>query len=149
MKHKNKEWVMRMDFRPWDKNSHVKIQPLLTDVKYAYKIGTWGYWVGLQRTPGMLWKCSFPRGSEVVVQLLSHGRLFATPWTAACQAPLSVGFSRQEYWSGLPFPPPSGVLLLIFCQPQVNKSWVFPNCEGHTIKPIITERLEGQLGLID
>ena len=31
---------------------------------------------------------------------------FATPWTAACQAPLSMGFSRQEYWSGLPFPSP-------------------------------------------
>ena len=28
----------------------------------------------------------------------------ATPWTVACQAPLSMGFSRQEYWSGLPFP---------------------------------------------
>ena len=35
----------------------------------------------------------------------SHVTL-ATPWTAARQAPLSVGFSRQEYWSGLPFPPP-------------------------------------------
>ena len=32
-----------------------------------------------------------------------------TPWIVACQAPLSMGFSRQEYWSGLPFPPP-GVL---------------------------------------
>ena len=32
--------------------------------------------------------------------------VFATPWTAARQAPLSVGFSRQEYWSGLPFPSP-------------------------------------------
>ena len=31
---------------------------------------------------------------------------FATPWTVACQAPLSRGFSRQEYWSGLPFPSP-------------------------------------------
>ena len=31
---------------------------------------------------------------------------FATPWTVACQAPLSVGFFRQEYWSGLPFPSP-------------------------------------------
>ena len=30
----------------------------------------------------------------------------ATPWTLACQAPLSMGFSRQEYWSGLPCPPP-------------------------------------------
>ena len=37
---------------------------------------------------------------------LSCVRLFATPWTAAHQAPLSMGFSRQEYWSGLPCPPP-------------------------------------------
>ena len=38
---------------------------------------------------------------------LSHVRFFATPWTVACQAPLSMGFSRQGYWSGLPFPSPS------------------------------------------
>ena len=37
---------------------------------------------------------------------LSRVRLFATPWTVAHQAPPSVGFSRQEYWSGLPFPSP-------------------------------------------
>ena len=37
---------------------------------------------------------------------LSCVRLFATPWTVAYQAPLSMGFSRQEYWSGLPFPSP-------------------------------------------
>ena len=36
----------------------------------------------------------------------SHVQLFVTPWTVACQAPLSVGFPRQEYWSGLPFPSP-------------------------------------------
>ena len=35
-----------------------------------------------------------------------HVQLFKTPWTIACQAPLSLGFSRQEYWSRLPFPPP-------------------------------------------
>ena len=35
-----------------------------------------------------------------------HVQLFGTPWTVACQVPLSMGFSRQEYWSGLPFPPP-------------------------------------------
>ena len=34
--------------------------------------------------------------------------LFATPRTVDCQAPLSLGFSRQEYWSGLPCPPPGG-----------------------------------------
>ena len=37
---------------------------------------------------------------------LSHVRLFVTPWTVAYQAPPSMGFSRQEYWSGLPFPSP-------------------------------------------
>ena len=36
-------------------------------------------------------------------------QLFATPWTVALQAPLSMGFSRQEYWSGLPFPPPGAL----------------------------------------
>ena len=36
---------------------------------------------------------------------LSHVRLFVTLWIVACQAPLSMGFSRQECWSGLPFPP--------------------------------------------
>ena len=40
------------------------------------------------------------------VKLLSHVRLFGTPWTVAYQAPLSKGFFRQEYWSGLPFIPP-------------------------------------------
>ena len=37
---------------------------------------------------------------------LSHVRLFATPWIVAHQAPQSMGFSRHEYWSGLPFPSP-------------------------------------------
>ena len=37
---------------------------------------------------------------------LSHVQLFASPWTVAHQAPVSMGFPRQEYWSGLPFPPP-------------------------------------------
>ena len=43
---------------------------------------------------------------KVKVKLLSHVRIFATPWTVAHQAPPSMGFSRQEYWSGLPFPSP-------------------------------------------
>ena len=43
---------------------------------------------------------------QAKVKSLSHVRLFATPWTVARQAPLSMGFSRQEYWSGLPFPSP-------------------------------------------
>ena len=43
---------------------------------------------------------------KVKVKLLSRVRLFATPWTVAHQAPPSMGFSRQEYCSGLPFPSP-------------------------------------------
>ena len=43
---------------------------------------------------------------KVKVKSLSRVRLFATPWTVAYQAPPSLGFSRQEYWSGLPFPFP-------------------------------------------
>ena len=38
--------------------------------------------------------------------MLLHVQYFVTPWTVAHQAPLSMGFSRQEYWSGLQFPPP-------------------------------------------
>ena len=49
---------------------------------------------------------------KVKVKSLSHVRLVAIPWTAAHQAPLSVGFSRQEYWSGLPLP--SLVFMLSF-----------------------------------
>ena len=41
--------------------------------------------------------------NKVKVKLLSSVRLFVTPWTVAYQASLSMGFSRQEYWSGLPF----------------------------------------------
>ena len=47
-----------------------------------------------------------PISSKVVVVSLSCVQLFGTPWTIACQAPLSMGFSRCEYWSGLPFPSP-------------------------------------------
>jgi len=47
---------------------------------------------------------SEPRGKPLIE--VTKVRLFATPWTVAYQAPPSVGFDRQEYWSGLPFPSP-------------------------------------------
>ena len=53
-------------------------------------------WVAISFSNAWKWK--------VKVKSLSHARLLATPWTAAYQAPLSMGFSRQEYWSGLPLP---------------------------------------------
>ena len=43
---------------------------------------------------------------KVKVKMLSHVQLFATPWTVAYHVLLSMGFSRQEYWRGLPFPSP-------------------------------------------
>ena len=46
------------------------------------------------------------RNSVAQSYLLSHVQFFATPWTVAHEAPLSMEFSRQEYWSGLPFPSP-------------------------------------------
>ena len=45
----------------------------------------------------------------VYAQWLSHVQLFVTSWAIFHQAPLSMGFSRQEYWSGLPFPSPGGL----------------------------------------
>ena len=51
-----------------------------------------------------------PPSEQCVCPLLSRVWLFATPWTVAHQSPLSVGFPRQEYWSGLPFPSPRNLL---------------------------------------
>ena len=50
--------------------------------------------------------CTFPSIHLYYAQLLSHVQLFVTPWTAASQAPLSMGFPGQEYLSGLLFPSP-------------------------------------------
>ena len=58
-------------------------------------------WVAISFSHAWKWK--------VKVKSLSRVRLLATPWTAAHQAPPSMGFSRQEYWGGLPFPPPGDI----------------------------------------
>ena len=47
---------------------------------------------------------------QIEVKSLSHVQLFVTPWTVNYQLPLSMGFSRQGYWSGLPFPSPGDPL---------------------------------------
>ena len=56
-------------------------------------------WVAISFSNAWKWK--------VKVKLLSRVRLLATPWTAAHQDPLPMGFSRQEYWSGVPLPSPN------------------------------------------
>ena len=64
------------------------------------------------------------------VKSLSRVRLFATPWTAAYQAPLSMGFSRQEYWSGVPLPSPMIWLIL----PQMSFQLVISSLTVHHIQ---------------
>ena len=68
-------------------------------------------WVAISFSNAWKWK--------VKGKLLSSVRLRATPWTAAYQAPLSMGFARQEYWSGLPLPSPDTVVYIyipyVFC----------------------------------
>ena len=71
-------------------------------------------WVAISFSNAWTWK--------VKVKLLSRVPLFATPWTAAYQAPPSTGFSRQEYWSGAPLPSlpnDHSLLLVIWIQPTV------------------------------
>ena len=68
----------------------------------------------------------------VCVCVLSHVQLFTTPWTVACQAALSMEFSRQEYWSGLPFPTPGdlpdlGIELKSLASPTLASRF-FTNC---------------------
>ena len=57
-----------------------------------------------------LWMLNIPQQEVFVFQLFSHVWLLVTPWTEACQAPLSVGFPRQESWSGLPLSSPRDLL---------------------------------------
>ena len=58
----------------------------------------------LDQSHSNCWSRPFRLPVCVVAKSLQSYRLFVTPWTVACQAPLSMGFSRLEYWSGLPFP---------------------------------------------
>ena len=55
--------------------------------------------------------------------MLSRVQLLVTSWTVACQAPLSMGFSRQQHWSGLPFPSPGDLPNLIFASPAIGR-WI-------------------------
>ena len=63
-------------------------------------------------------------------QSLSPVQLFVTPWTLACQAPLSMGFSRQEYWSGLPFLL-QGIFLTQGLNPGLLHCRQIPYCLNH------------------
>ena len=76
-------------------------------------------WVAISFSNAWKWK--------VKVKSLSRVQLFVTPWTAAYQAPPSMGFSRQEYWSGLPLPSPARLLYPLLtpgvCSDSCPFSW--------------------------
>ena len=85
---------------------------------------------------------------------LSRVRLLATPWTAAYQAPPSMGFSRQKYWSGVPLPSPMTNLDSILKSRDISlptkvhliKAMVFPvvmyECESWTVKKAERQRID-------
>ena len=72
---------------------------IASEVHMKHSAGETTSWVTNQTSVNL-------RKLKVKVKLLSRVRLFVTLWTVAYQASLSMGFSRQEYWSGLPFPSP-------------------------------------------
>ena len=69
----------------------------------------------------------------VCVKSFSYVRLFTTPWTVAHQAPLSMEFPRQQYWSGLPFPSPED-----FSNPGIKP--MFPTLAGGFFTPEMPEK---------
>ena len=75
---------------------------------------------------------------KVKVKSLSRVWLLATPWTAAYQASPSMGFSRQEYWSGVPLPSPSVVLIYVIVQ-LISRTFSF--CRTDTVYPLINSSL--------
>ena len=88
-----------------------------------------------------------------VLSRFSHVQLLVTPWTVACQAPLSRGFSRQEHWRGLPCPPPwesswprDQTLLCLLHHRQILYHWA--TWEAHTLfkyYPIIVLQFVGHV----
>ena len=72
-------------------------------------------WVAISFSNAGKWK--------VKVKSLSHVRLLATPWTAAHQAPPSMGFSKQEYWSRVPLPSPTWMLLRVLINSHNREKW--------------------------
>ena len=82
-------------------------------------------WVAISFSSAWKWKGK--------VKSLSHVWLLATPWTAAYQAPPSMGFSRQEYWSGVPLPSPWVGLGVAGCG-QIRKRGRAGQATGHVTK---------------
>ena len=77
-------------------------------------------WVAISFSNACKWK--------VKVKLLSHVWLLMTPWSIAHQAPLSMGFSRQEYWSGVPLPSPPLLMTALSHRLHINILFLKSKC---------------------
>ena len=94
---------------------------------------------------GIPWAKLHPHSSPQPTWVQSHFSrvwLFATPWTVACQAPLSIGFSRQEYWSGLPYPPPGdlpdpGIKSMSLTSPALAAGFFTTSATRKALPPIL------------
>ena len=100
-------------------------------------------WVAVSFSNAWKWK--------VKVKLLSCVRLLVTPWTAAYQAPPFMGFSKQEYWSGVPLPSPYLALargylqrLLVIIDGQFFKKGAYGKKLGSRAKSIFGPRVQGR-----
>ena len=85
-----------------------------------------------------------PGTPPCVLCVLSLARLFAAPWTVARQAPLSMGFSRQGYWGGLPFPPPGdlphpGIKSTSLMSPAVAGGFYTTTAKGEPLQVVGTQ----------
>ena len=101
-----------MDF--WGRHSRVFNKKILGWPKISFEFFCYILWKNstkLMANPNNLaqvienWLCCRPFAGACVLSRFSHVQLFASLWPIACQAPLSMGFSRQDYWSGLPYAP--------------------------------------------
>ena len=111
-------WEHPFSFRNWLTYLRIISEQTIVSGKVCVYINVWAYMSYFSHK----WE------KKVKVKSLSRVRLFATLWTVAHQAPLSMGFSRQEYWSGLPFPPPGDLCcLLIFWLCRVFVSFWRPS----------------------
>ena len=130
-----REWLSLTHLPIWKKNNIMRTKSTVTEIKKKHRVAKAcgnqflrPYTEDIKHWPSIavpsscciciFWWClnHFPLGTLfwlsvkwVKVKSLSRVRLSATPWTVAYQAPPSVGFSRQECWSGLPFPSPGGL----------------------------------------
>ena len=91
---------------PWGSIPTSCIDGPHTDQRKQHAFQSTLVWKEVDPLQKLLWKKARLSDPKSVCYSLSHVRLSATPWTVACQARLSMKFSRQEYWSGLPFPSP-------------------------------------------